>query len=134
MEKIYTQIWLEQPRDIREHLVKIFNIPQTGIREIRDASVISDGYTNADLSVITMEVMEKYVGPCTDFNHAWKVSVSKAKFELHPPLFEIKPTGIVEDIETPTKIETTNTTLSPKFCNKCDSKGGRHLKACPKFK
>lgn len=122
MEKIYQQHWIELPKDIREHLAKVLGIPMSGIREIRDNTVISDGHTNEDLRVITAEKMADYVGSDGDFNHLWTVTVSKAKYELNPPIHVGGgfPAALEKEVE------------AKKFCDSCDSKGVRHKKECPK--
>lgn len=90
IKRIYNQHWLELPKEIRDHLVKKLGLVRTGITEVRDQTVLSDGHTNDDLAVITSEKLSEYVGsPMTDkvdFPHLWSVAVSKANFELHPPI------------------------------------------------
>jgi hypothetical protein len=88
MEKvIYPHVWLRLPRDVREHLVTIFKIGKSGVSEVKDMEVVSDGRTDEDLSVITLEAMNKYIGSVeTDFDKAWDITVSKAIYELHPPV------------------------------------------------
>jgi len=132
MERIFQQHWIEYPKDIREHLAKVFNLQRTGISEIRDNTVVSDGYTNDDLRGITQQKMIDYVGSDGDFNHLWKVSISKAKFELHPPLFEIKSNVSIAEvpIQIPERIIDSPNAIKP-FCSQCDSKGVKHKKICP---
>lgn len=84
-ERIYTKNWLDVPKDIREHLKKVFNIQRSGITEVRDNMIVSDGTTDDDLSVINKESMERYVGSSGEFYHLWKTTISKAKYELYPP-------------------------------------------------
>ena len=86
IKRIYNQHWLELPKDVRDHLVKKLGIVRTGITEVRDQTVLSDGHTNDDLAVITKENLAEYVGSTGEFTHLWKVAVSKANFELHPPM------------------------------------------------
>lgn len=158
-------MWLELPRDIRDHLTTVFGIVKTGIAEIRDQTVISDGVTNDNLAVISAEKMEEYVGSKEEFHKLWQLTVSKAKFELHPPIdiMDLADLGfkevsneefaalpavpsleksfeVLKEIQTAIQTEAQTTELNAmnivplKFCNTCDSKGGRHLKVCPKFK
>lgn len=108
-DRIYQHQWITLDRDVREHLTKIFDIPTTGIAEIRDQSVISDGKTNEDLKAITSEKMATYVGSLEEFPRLWELTLSKVKYELHPPIFI-------------------------PYCGTCDAKSGRHKKGCPKYK
>lgn len=142
MNKLYPIMWLEQPRDIREHLAKIFGIVKTGVAEIRDQEVVSDGVTTQDLDVVSAAKMAEYVGSSIDdtsFAQLWTITVSKAKFELHPP-FVITPGNQVLTLEQfNTLKEVSNEefkqiTETPKFCDSCDSLGGRHKKTCIKYK
>lgn len=126
MEKIYQQHWIDLPQETRSHLVKVFGIPRTGITEIRDQTVVSDGHTNTDLEAITADKMSAYVGSeidSLDFSRLWTITLSKVKFELHPPTLEIQPDGIIVDVPQ-----------APKYCDTCVSTAGRHRKGCPKYK
>lgn len=127
MEKVYTQYWIDLPKEVREHLVKVFEIPRTGITEIRDQTVVADGHTNIDLEVITKERLAAYVGSPMDttFSRLWEIAISKVNYELHPPTMSIGEDGVVTDI-TPV--------ITPRYCLTCASNKGRHFKGCPKFK
>lgn len=125
MEKLYQQVWIDLPKETRDHLAKVFNIQKTGITEVRDQTVVSDGYTNLDLSVLTADKMSAYVGSPTGsltFSRLWEIVLSKVKYELHPPMMEIQSDGLVVTVPP------------PKYCNTCISTKGRHRKGCPKFK
>ncbi len=89
LEHIYTQHWITLDKETREHLTKVFNIPTSGIAEIRDQTLISDGKTNTDLQAITSEAMEAYVGSKEPFARLWELTLMKSKYELHPPTIEI---------------------------------------------
>lgn len=82
--KIYTHLWIEQPKDIRDRLIEVFNIPRTGVPEVRDTTLISDGVTNTDLIAITEDGMIHYVGSRAPFMRLWELSVAKAKSEVRP--------------------------------------------------
>lgn len=116
MDRIYQQHWITLPKEQREHLTKVFEVPMSGIKEIRDATVISDGHTNEDLKEITLEKLNAYIGSEETFPRAWEITISKAKYELNPPIL----IGSLAD--------------SKPFCDSCTSKGVRHKKVCPKFK
>lgn len=99
MNNIPPQLWMQLEKKVREHLIGVFGLMRTGITEIVDDRVITDGYSNEDLKVITLAKMNEYIGSEeTDLLHAWAVTCSKAKYELNPPPI---------DISTPVSVETT---------------------------
>ncbi len=116
-KNVYVQNWLQLSVEIRNHLRTIFDIPRTGITEVRDTSIISDGTTNEDLGTITVDKMEKYVGSKETFPRLWELTLAKAKYELHPPmnLMDVKEVTIndssintnAENKEESTEIKTT---------------------------
>lgn len=129
MEKIYQQHWIDLPQETRNHLVKVFDIPQSGITEIRDQTVVADGHTNADLEAITADKMSAYVGSeigTLAFSRLFDITLAKVKSELHPPVLEIGTDGLVTDVPQSTPVI--------KYCDTCVSTKGRHRKGCPKFK
>lgn len=85
-ERIYQQHWIDLPKDTRLKLAEVFGIERTGPTEVRDQTVISDGYSNSDLSAITLEKMNAYVGSDETFSRAWELTLAKVKFELNPPV------------------------------------------------
>ncbi len=85
-KNVYNQHWLQLSKETRNHLRKVFDIPLTGITEIRDATLISDGTTNDDLQTITEAKMEKYVGSKESFSRLWELTLMKVKYELDPPI------------------------------------------------
>lgn len=144
MDHIYQQHWIDLPKEIRNHLVKVFGLTANGIAEIRDQTIVSDGFTNKDLEGITTAKMAEYVGSNESFIRLWELTLAKCHYELHPPIeipgamigmhvpdSEILSTDVVIDL---TGSNLANTDIQPKFCDNCDSKGGRHLKVCPKYK
>ncbi len=81
------QLWMQLEKPVREHLAKQFNLKRTGVSEIRDQELISDGYSVEDLKAFNLGSMGTYVGSeQTDMLHAWLVTCSKARFELNPPV------------------------------------------------
>lgn len=93
--------WMSLPRETRKHLVKVFDIERTGISEVRDNEVITDGYTNQDLEAITREKMVKYTGSDESFSRLWEVTLSKVKYELNPPIpLGVIPPTIEVDVES----------------------------------
>lgn len=84
--KIVPQFWMLVPKDIRVQIAKAFSLPRTGVSEIRDQEVISDGHSLDDLAHITWEKMEAYVGSKEPFHRLWELTIAKAKYELAPPI------------------------------------------------
>jgi hypothetical protein len=116
---------------------------RTGVAEVRDQAIVSDGITNDDLKIITSERMAEYTGSTGSYNQLWITTVSKANYELNPPpmdLNELNPISIPETKEEiklpetdPSKIiELTGNEPKP-FCDSCDSKGVRHKKECVNY-
>lgn len=127
MERIYPQMWLEVSKEIREHLAKVFNLTRTGTSEIRNETVISDGYTIEDLGGITAEKMAEYVGYPNSFHILWAICQKKAELELNPPKIITELKQVIHNIDNPIP-------LSERFCDECDSKGIRHKSYCSKAK
>ena len=96
MEKVYQQHWIDLPKDVRQKLAEVFDIERTGITEIRDNTVISDGFTNKDLEAITLPKMTEYIGSDETFHRAWELTLMKVRSELNPPVMEIG-VGSIED-------------------------------------
>ena len=105
--KVYRELWMLLPKEQRQHLVVVFNISRTGVTEIRDQDIISDGHSNMDLEVISAEKMAEYTGsPATEpFHRLWEITVSKSNYELNPPIniptiepiVEEKPLEIIKE-------------------------------------
>lgn len=100
--QIPPQLWMLVPREERLRLAEVFELGKTGITEVRDQEVITDGYNADDLSVITSERMAEYVGSEESFPRLWELSVAKARSEVNPPvgILESENGGIViKDIQ-----------------------------------
>lgn len=89
-EKVVPQHWMLLPRDIRQYLATVFNISLSGITEIRDSEVITDGRTINDLEALSLERMCEYVGSQETFARAFELTIAKAHSELNPPIGIIK--------------------------------------------
>lgn len=85
-DKIVPQQFMLLKRQMRDHLAKVFGIESSGSCEIMDQTEISDGRTMKDLSVITKEKMEEYVGSSDTFGRLWEITIAKAYSELNPPI------------------------------------------------
>ena len=85
---IPSQLWMLLDKPIRTHHAAVFEIPMTGVREIIDDRVISDGYSNKDLESVTIEKMTAYIGSEETFPRAWEMTCEKAKNEVYPVVAE----------------------------------------------
>ncbi len=97
-DKLFPVQFMHQSKEIRDYLCQMWKIPRTGISEVRDNTVISDGHTLDDLAVITLERMCEYIGSEESFGRAWEITCAKAHSELHPPVGTI--TGNPKEIKT----------------------------------
>lgn len=93
-DRVLQQLWMLLPREQRRHLVTVFDIPHSGVSEIKDQTVISDGHTQEDLMAITAEKMELYVGSKETFPRLWELTVAKCHYELNPPIGIIQGPGV----------------------------------------
>lgn len=157
MEQIYQHVWIHLPKEVRLHLVKVFALERTGVAEVRDQEVISDGFNNEDLKKITLEAMNAYIGSKEkSFMRAWEITLSKVNSELNPPVGVISATEVApEEMTNPTAVgeaevaapaaeEATSsadintetapvTEEKPVLCFACGSKEeGVHAEGCPK--
>jgi hypothetical protein len=132
-DHIFVGQWMILPKEVRDILIKDFNMVKTGPVEVRDEHVITDGFTNNDLSVFTAESMYSYAGEVASFGRLWELTVRKAHDKLNPP--EVIGSGVIDSI-----IQVSDETLEvapnnePKaMCDTCPTKGFRHHKGCPKY-
>jgi len=90
-ERLTTGQWMHNNKELRDHLAKVFNVPQSKATEIRDQDILSDGRSYDDLMVITKEKMCEYIGSEETFGRAWEITCAKGWSELHPPVATIQP-------------------------------------------
>lgn len=69
--QLTTVQWLELPIEIRGKLREIFNIPKSTGAQILNKTVVSDGFTHQDLSVVTVEAMQAFLR--SDVDDFWKL-------------------------------------------------------------
>lgn len=116
--RIYPSMFMVLSKDIREKLALDFNVGRSGPAEVRDSEVIRDGRTEEDLSVITLEKMNEYIGSEeTSFERAWLVTCAKANSEINPPIGVIQGTAkTVEEVPAiiESKTETNDNTKKSK--------------------
>ncbi len=141
-ERIYQQHWINLPKETRQHLVKVFSLGATGITEVRDNTVVSDGFTNTDLERITLSKMAEYVGSSLEsmetFARLWEITLSKVNQELYPPIMLPEEKVVyIPGTQPRTQPETDPSLLielPTPYCNQCTSKGGRHKNTCPLYR
>lgn len=86
-DRIPIQLWMLLPREHRAIIADALNLPKTGVSEIRDNEVLSDGYNVEDLSNITIEKMLDFIGGSEDesFHRLWELTCAKARYMANPP-------------------------------------------------
>jgi hypothetical protein len=126
MERIHKFQWMQVPKEVREKLIELFGLTRTSFSEIRDDVVISDGYSDDDLSLITKDKMCEITGlPCElSFSSLWEVMVVKLTNDVYDKAVMPDTSGLTNDVFT----------LATPYCTTCTSTKGRHKKGCPKFK
>jgi hypothetical protein len=87
---VYPHIWMALSQEDRAHLVSVFDIKRTGVTEIRDQHLVSDGYTVEDLTAISLEKMIAYIGSEETFPRAWELTCMKVRYELSPPPIDMQ--------------------------------------------
>lgn len=87
MNQIYQQVWINLDKQTRDWLRRVFSLTPTGVTEVRDQTVIHDGYTNDDLKGITLEKMNEYIGSEeSSFARAWEITLAKTRAHFNPPV------------------------------------------------
>lgn len=110
-DKIYPQMWMELPHEIRLQLAKDFELVKSKGTEVIDRNVVSDGYTTADLAKITKAKMEEYVGSTAEFPRLWEITVAKAKSIVNPAVDFV---DLVEEHTTAPETSTEEVVTNPK--------------------
>lgn len=100
-ERLTPGQWMHNTKELRDHLAKQFDVPQSKATEIRDQDIVSDGRSYDDLLVITKEALCKYIGSEETFARAWEIACSKGWSELHPPMGTIQPVAAKTVTEIP---------------------------------
>ena len=97
-EHVVVQQWMLLSKEMRDLIAREFDLKRTGITEICDERVVTDGFSNNDLAFLTKENMSAWVGSDETFHRAWELTIAKARSILNPPVFEIKPEGEIVDV------------------------------------
>lgn len=83
-ERVLPALWMLVPREERAVIARDFDIVATGVTEVRDQTVLSDGFTYDDLGKLTVEAMSEYVGSTETLPRLWELTVAKARSIVHP--------------------------------------------------
>jgi hypothetical protein len=109
IDAILPQQWMHVPRETREKIATDFNVGRSGVTEIRDSEVITDGRSREDLSILTAEAMSEYVGSEESFGRLWELTIAKAHAELHAPVGVIAGPAQVAEMKKAEVIDSTKT-------------------------
>lgn len=82
---IMPHLWMMVPKEERDILIQQFGLVRTGITEVIDQQLITDGYSDKDLAGITLEKMTEFIGSEESFMRAWELTVMKARAIANPP-------------------------------------------------
>ena len=76
---ISQQEWVKVPHEVRLELVQEFGLKRSGIIQVFNNTLMSDGYSYEDLAPLTVERMQLYVGTReTDYFKLWEATTNKA--------------------------------------------------------
>lgn len=115
--RIYVQFWMSLSKETRNKLAVIFSVPKTGVVEVINDTVLTDGHNNTDLEVITLDNLKAYTGQLKGtFSELWEMAIIKAS--------ETATAMTIEEMEA----------IPKPYCEFCTSTQGRHRKGCPKYK
>ena len=115
--QIYIQYWMTLSKETRDKLTVIFSVPKTGVVEVINDTVITDGHNNTDLQVITLDKLKAYTGQLKGtFSELLEMAINKAS--------EANTAMTIEEMEA----------IPKPYCEFCTSTQGRHRKGCPKYK
>ena len=78
-------VWVSLPTEVRNKFRSLFGINKSGITEVDDNRIVSDGTTHTDLSVLTIPKLQEYTGDKSDdFYKLFYKAVEKINNELNP--------------------------------------------------
>lgn len=127
-------VWLSLPQLTRAKIAELFSLTKSGNVQVfngpNGSEVRSDGYTYEDLSVITVESMQVILGSTKEDFYALFKDICRLVGEevLEQKIEEDIAEAIVEE----QRVEQAIPEVKERFCDSCTSKGGRHMKICPK--
>lgn len=74
--------WLKLSIPTRSLMIGQFNIPKSGFTHVQDGQILTDGYTEQDLQVVTVERLQEYLDSKeTDFYKLLSKTVEKLESE-----------------------------------------------------
>ena len=121
---INPKVWLALKQATRQNIAAYLGLRRSGVTEVNGGVVVSDGYSAQDLmDGITVTKLQTMLG--IDETDLYKL------FEELVRRLEAPPVEITVPEPTP---EPTPDIKPKKFCDLCESKGGRHFNTCPKSK
>lgn len=127
-ERVYPQMWISLDKKIRLHLIKVFGIPVSGVNEVMNNTVVSDGVTVDDLKAISKEKMVEYVHQDGEYSKLFELCLLQVNKDL-------TPVDVSQETVINQALENGSITILPKkYCDTCESLKGRHRKGCPKYK
>lgn len=139
--RLYAHQWMTLPRETRMELRRIFNLPQTNVVEVRDNIVLTDGVTNDDLLQLTLDKLEWFTNKKGTFAELFEKTIQLIQNPVVVQLDSICIMPLKDEVKSEVKPEVKQVEKKTekkidwsRYCQDCDSKGGRHLKNCPKFK
>lgn len=89
--QIYSGMWIRLPIEVKKRIAEIFGIKRSGASHVVDGMVQSDGYTDNDLSVLTIVNLQKELGSTDpDIFSLWNTMIKRTTEELTPKTVEVK--------------------------------------------
>jgi hypothetical protein len=61
-EQIFVSHWLQIPSEARQKLAIVFGLGKSGFANVVNNVVVSDGYSDKDLTDITIDKLQNYIG------------------------------------------------------------------------
>ena len=101
--------WVSLPNEVRWRIRNIFNIPRSGVSDVVDFRIVSDGTTHEDIKVLTAPKMQEYLGTKEqDFHRLFDLVVARVIDQMSNPkdMIEVHSDSPVNiTIETPVEIK-----------------------------
>lgn len=98
--QIVPQLWMMLPKAERDLIAKKFDLKRTGMTEVINEDVVTDGYRMEDLKEITLEKMTAFIGSEESFMRAWELTVMKTRSLLNPPQVFIGTPVQLEELQS----------------------------------
>ena len=91
--------WVTLPQEVRTKLREVFSINRSQPTEVKNNMVISDGSNETDLSVVTLEALQGFVGSQeASWEALWVKALDKVD-RLLKGIVEVEPVGAVEEVK-----------------------------------